>query len=447
MRAGASSPSILKEIFTAAIEAASPYRAVRKNLILSPSNKKLSIRSAGISLDLNRYGRVFVAGAGKAVCQMARAVEEVLGDRITSGLVITKYGHSVPLKKIKAIEAGHPIPNGRGVKAAQAIMDMAAEASRGDLFIFLLTGGASALLSAPADGISLKDMQRISGLLIKSGSSIDEINTVRKHLSRVKGGRLAWLAYPARVITLIVSDVVGGDLSVIGSGPTAPDPSTFDDAIRILKKYGLTSSVPKRAIELLRRGAQGRIPETPGPGSRAFKGCDNVIIADNLLSLIAARDRAASLGYRPLILSSAVTGDTREAARLITSVLKEIKASGNPLRPRACVLMGGETTLKVTGRGKGGRNQEFALTAAIELAGVRGISVLAAGTDGTDGPTDAAGAVIGPNTLKRAERLGIDPQGYLARNDSYNFFRSVGGLFITGPTGTNVMDIAIGLVE
>ncbi len=447
MRAGASSPHILRKLFKAAIEAASPYDAVRKNLILSPSAKKLSIRSTGNSVDLRKYRRIFVAGAGKAVCPMAMAIEELLGERITKGLVVTRYGHSIPLKRISVAEAGHPIPDGKGVKAARAIMDMATEAAKGDLFIFLLTGGASALLSAPAEGISLKDKQRISGMLIKSGASINEMNTVRKHLSRVKGGRLAELAYPARVLTLIISDVVGNDLSVIGSGPTVPDPSTFDDAIGTLKKYGLRASVPKAAVEFLRQGSQGRMAETPKPGSAALSQSGNFIIADNLSALGAARDMAASFGYRPIILSSSITGSTREAARFFASVLREIRASGNPVRPPACVLMGGETTLKVTGSGKGGRNQEFALAAAIELAGAKGISVLAAGTDGTDGPTDAAGAIIGPKSLRKAARMGMDAKRYLAQNDSYSFFKAAGGLFMTGPTGTNVMDIAIGLVD
>jgi len=446
MRTGANSSFILKQVYTAALEAASPYGALRQNLILSPSKKKLSIRSANISLDLSKYRRVFVAGAGKAVCPMARAIEDVIGWKISKGLVVTKSGHSIPLKRIEVSEAGHPIPDTKGVKATQAIMDMAREASEDDLFIFLLTGGASALLSAPAEGISLKKKQRISWLLLKSGASINEINMVRKHLSKIKGGRLAELAWPARVITLIISDVVGNDLSSIGSGPTAADPSTFDDALRILKKYGLTSAASKGITGLLRRGAPS-IPETPKPGSGVFKRCDNVIIADNLLSLTAARNKAASLGFRPLVLSSTITGNTRETARFFASVLTEIRSSGNPVRPPACVLMGGETTLRVTGRGKGGRNQEFALTAAIELAGAQGISLLSAGTDGTDGPTDAAGAIIGRDTLKRAVKKGIDPLAYLSANDSYNFFKETGGLFITGPTGTNVMDIVIGLVE
>lgn len=447
MRTRANNASLLKRIYDAAIKAASPYGAVRKNLVLSPSKRKVSIESADISLDMDRYARVFVAGAGKAVCPMAKAVEEILGKKIARGIVVTKYGHSVPLKKIEVREAGHPIPDSRGVKAARAIMDMAREAGEDDLFIFLLTGGASALLSAPAEGISLREKQRAFSLLINSGASINEINAVRKHLSRVKGGRLAGLAFPARALTLTISDVVGNDLSSIGSGPMAHDPSTFEDALNVLRKYGLTSRAPSGVVGLLRRGAAGRTPETPKPGSAVFKRCDNVIIADNLASLIAAGSKAASLGFRPLILSSAITGSTREAARFFASVLKEIQASGNPVKRPACVLMGGETTLKVTGRGKGGRNQELALAAAIELAGAHGITLLAAGTDGTDGPTDSAGAFVGPGTLKRAAKKGLGPLKYLDDNDSYNFFRQAGGLFITGPTGTNVMDIVIGLVE
>lgn len=438
---------ILKEIFDAAINAASPYNAVQKKLRLAPIGKRLLLKAGNKSIDLNKFKRVFVVGGGKAVCPMARAVEELLGSRITSGLIVTKYGHSQPLKKICSIEAGHPLPDRSGVEGAGEILEIAEEAGKDDLLIVLLTGGASALLPAPAFGLSLKDKQNTSRLLINSGATIDEINTVRKHLSLIKGGRLAEAAHPATVLTLIVSDVVGGSLSSIASGPTAPDPSTYADAIRIIKAYKLTEEMPEKVLDILRRGSKGALPETPKPKDALFENTANIIIADNLSALLAAGKKARDFGLKPFILSSLMTGNTREAACFFASVLKEIKNSGNPAKPPACVLMGGETTLQVTGKGRGGRNQEFALALAAALKGEQGIYALSAGTDGTDGPTEAAGAYALPDTLSRAEALRLEPVKYLAQNDSYNFFKRIDGLFITGPTGTNVMDIVIGIVE
>ncbi|MBZ0221089.1 MAG: glycerate kinase [Candidatus Methylomirabilis sp.] len=447
MKTAADRKASLRKIFEAAVNAASPYAAVRANLRLVRSPEKSVLKVKNASVGLKKGGRVFVIGAGKGAPSMARAVEGLLGNRISGGLVVTKYGHSLPLKRIEVMEAGHPIPDRNGLLAAERMIKTAEGAGEDDLVIFLLTGGASALLPAPADGITLKEKQAISRLLINSGASINEINAVRKHLSRLKGGRLAELAWPARVLTLIVSDVVGNDLSSIGSGPTAPDPSTFEDCIRIIGKYGLSARVPAKALKLLSSGVKRNAAETPKPGHRAFARTANIILADNFTALLAAKEKAASLGFRPIILSSAVTGNTREAARLFSSVLMEIRRSGNPVRPPACVLMGGETTLRVAGKGKGGRNQEFALCAALALGGEEGISILSAGTDGTDGPTDAAGAFALPDTLRKASVLGLDASGFLSRNDSYNFFKPIGGLFMTGPTGTNVMDIAIGISE
>lgn len=436
----------LKEIFDAAINAASPYNAVQKKLRLAPAGARLFLKADNKSIDLNRFKRIFVAGGGKAVCPIARAVEELLGSRITGSLAVTKYGHSKPLKKIRSIEAGHPLPDGSGVKGAGEILRIAAQAGVDDLLIVLLTGGASALLPAPAFGLSLKDKQKASMLLINSGASINEINVVRKHLSLIKGGRLAQAAHPATVLTLIVSDVVGNNLSSIASGPTAPDPSTYADALRIIKAYKLTKEMPEQVMDILRRGSKGVLPETPKPDEALFENTSNIIIADNLSALQAAGKRARAFGLKPVILSSSMTGNTREAAGFFASVLKEIKNSGNPVKPPACVLMGGETTLKVTGKGRGGRNQEFSLALAIAL-NAPGIYALSAGTDGTDGPTEAAGAYVFPDTLSRAEALGLGPARYLAQNDSYNFFKRIDGLFITGPTGANVMDMMIGIVE
>ena len=437
----------LREIFDAAIGGASPYNAVHKKLRVAPNGKRLLLKAGHTSIDLNKFKRILVVGGGKAVCPMARAVEEVLGNRLTGGLVVTKYGHSQPLKKIRTIEAGHPIPDKFGVEGAEEILRIAAHAGEDDLLIVLLTGGASALLPAPAFGLSLKDKQKASKLLINSGASIDEINTVRKHLSLIKGGHLARTSRPASVLTLIVSDVVGNNLSSIASGPTAPDPSTYADAIRIIKTYKLAGEMPEKAMDILRQGSKGVLPETPKPDEAFFENTANIIIADNLSALQAAGKKGRAFGLRPVVLSSSITGNTRETAVFFASVLKEIKNSGNPVKPPACVLMGGETTLKVTGKGLGGRNQEFALALATALKSAPGIYALSAGTDGTDGPTEAAGAYALPDTLQRAQVLGLDPARHPAQNDSYHFFKSVDGLFITGPTGTNVMDMVIGIVE
>lgn len=376
---------------------------------------------------------------------MAKAVEETLGS-LVSGCVVTRYGHAEKLRRIKVLEAGHPIPDKNGLSGAYEILRLAGGAGKDDLIMFLLTGGASALLPAPVRGVTLADERKISGLLLNSGASIHEINAVRKHLSEIKGGLLLKRACPARVLTLIVSDVVGNDLSAIGSGPTAPDPATFEDCLKILKKYK-NSGVPESITQRLKRGAKGLEEETPKPGGVAFGSCDNIIIADNLSALTASRKLASSMGFNTVILSTTVTGDTREAANFYVSVLKEIQRSGNPAKPSACVLMGGETTLKVTGRGLGGRNQEFALACALSLEGTEGITILSAGTDGTDGPTTAAGAFADSETTSRAAAAGLDPVKYLSNNDSHNFFKQLGGLFVTGPTGTNVMDIVIGIVD
>ncbi|MDO8426078.1 MAG: glycerate kinase [Deltaproteobacteria bacterium] len=431
-----------EEVFKAALSSASPYKAVKANLILS--NK---LRIAHLSLDLRSIKNIYVIGSGKAAPSMAKAAEDALGGLIKGGLIVTKYGHGLELKYIKSIEAGHPIPDRNGLMGAREILKTAKAAGRGDLIIFLLSGGASALLPAPVNAISLGDKKRLTKLLINSGSPIQEINAVRKHLSKIKGGRFMEAAYPARVITLIISDVVGDDISSIASGPTAPDPTTYTDCLKIIKKYGLMKKTPPNVTSFLKMGASGRIEETPKPGDRAFKYCDNIIIANNSTALKAAKGKARSLGYRALILSSSITGPTIEAAKFFASFLKEVKRSGNPIRPPCCLLMGGETTLKVKGKGLGGRNEEFALAAALELEGAEGITVLSAGTDGTDGPTDAAGAFADPSTVKRAEREGIDALKFLKENNSYNFFKKLNSLFITGPTGTNVMDIAIGIVD
>jgi len=359
---------------------------------------------------------------------MAEAVLQGLGRRVDGGIVVTKHGHTPrAIKELQCHESGHPIPDKQGVHAANRVEEMLRGFNARDLLICCISGGASALLPAPIPGLSFHDKQKTTDRLLRAGANIHELNTVRKHLSRLKGGRLAALAYPATVVSLLLSDVIGDDPAVIGSGLTAPDPSTLHHADAVMRKYGL--QMPNVATE------------TPKPGDPIFNNVRNVVIGSNRLALMAAANEARKLGYRSLILSSSMQGETREVARVHAQVLREIRSSGNPLKPPACILAGGETTVTVRGHGQGGRNQEFALAAAIEIAGVPDVLVLSAGTDGTDGPTDAAGAVATGATLRRAEKLGLDGSDYLQRNDSYAFFDALGDLIKTGPTGTNVMDV------
>ncbi len=428
-------------IFKEGLKAVDPYNAVKRHIrVLGPKR---------VAIDGRRfiYDRLYVLGAGKAVCAMAKAVEELLGPDITEGLVVTKYGHGLRLKRTGVIEAGHPLPDSKGLKGAREVLKLAARATKGDLVIALISGGASALLPAPREGITLAHKQRITELLLRSGAEIQEINAVRKHLSQIKGGGLLKAVYPAGAVTLIVSDVVGDDLSTIASGPTSPDRTTFAGCLEVLERYGLTGKAPRAVIKFLKEGARGLHEETLKPGETIATRCRNIIVARNLQALLAAKKRASSLGFKTVVLTSMLRGDTRWAARFLASIAKEARRSGNPLKTPACILAGGETTLEVRGDGKGGRNQEFALVFALEVAGLGGITLLSAGTDGTDGPTDAAGAFADTQTIERALSLGMDPRAYLAKNDSYTFFKRLGDLIITGPTGTNVMDMAVVIVR
>ncbi len=435
---------LLKGIFEGAVDAVSPYTAVKRYVKLSRAH---ILRAGTTTYDLRSYRHIICIGAGKGVCGMARAVEEVLGDRLDGGVVVTKYGHSLRLERIHVIEAGHPLPDRNGIKGAERIVELTRGLKRDDLVICLITGGASALLPAPPPGITLRDKQYTTRLLINSGADIGEINTVRKHLSRIKGGRLLKNLYPAEVITLIISDVVGNDPSTIASGPTSPDPTTYHHCMEILKRYGLLQRIPPSVRRYLMDGMRGKIEETPEPGNRIFKRCRNIIVADNLRALLTAKKMALRMGFKTLVLTSTLTGSTHQCAGFMGSIIKEIKCSANPIKPPACIIAGGETTLEVKGRGLGGRNQEFALVLAGIIDGLKGVTVLCAGTDGTDGPTDSAGAFVDSSTLRRARLKGMDWKRYLRENDSYNFFKNLGDLFITGPTGTNVMDMVVAFVE
>ncbi|HZA57021.1 MAG TPA: glycerate kinase [Candidatus Udaeobacter sp.] len=431
-----------RRIFEAGIAAVDPVEAVKRHLgrtgdILHVADRRY---------ELPTYRHVYVVGTGKASARMARGLEEILGESIDSGVVVVKYGYSTPTRRVDIVEAGHPIPDPPGVEGTKQIIDTLRKAGNDDLVIFLVSGGGSALLPCPADGLTLEDKQRTTQILLDCGATIHEINSVRKHLSKVKGGRLARLAYPATVVGLILSDVIGDRLEGIASGPTVPDTSTFSDCLKIIERYQLQGKIPPVVRAFLEQGARGGIEETPKAADPVFEKVQNVLVGSNRLALQAAKQKADALGYNSLLLSSSVEGETQTVAAVHAAIAKEISATGGPVRRPACVISGGETTVTIRGGGLGGRNQEFALAAALHIEGLEGIVILSGGTDGTDGPTDAAGGVVDSGTLRRATANGLDAGDYLRRNDSYHFLQSTGDLLITGPTYTNVMDLHVMLI-
>jgi len=432
-----------EEIFRAALKAVDPIAAVSRYVKLADDVLQVGERR----FEFEDYDRILVVGAGKAGAPMAKALEDLLGDRISDGVIVVKEGHGLPLQHVRIQEAGHPVPDERGIRGAEDILSLVSAAGERDLVLCVISGGGSALLVAPAKGVTLEDKQEVTRLLLACGADIHEINTVRKHLSRAKGGWLARCAHPATVITLILSDVIGDDLNVIGSGPTVPDPSTFAAAQGVFKKYDIWQRVPASVKGRFQKGLRGDIQDTPKSGDLAFQSCYSELVGTNIQALIAASKEAERQGYRPLILSSTVEGEVREVVKVLTAIAKEVCSSGNPLPAPACILCGGETTVTLQGDGKGGRNQEFALAAARIIEGLENVVVLSAGTDGTDGPTDAAGAIADGTTVARANAKGLDPLDYLRRNDSYHLLQALGDLVITGPTRTNVMDVYMVLVE
>ncbi|MGE5138915.1 MAG: glycerate kinase type-2 family protein [Rudaea sp.] len=427
-------------IYRAGLAAADPRAAVLRSLRVEGNQ----LRAGRAAHDLSR-GRVVVVGAGKAGAPMAAAVEEVLGDRIAAGSVTVKYGHSGPTNKIRIEEAGHPLPDESGLRATADSLRLLEGLSEDDLVLCLISGGGSALFELLVPGVTLNDLRGLTTSLLRSGANIGEINTLRKHISQVKGGQLARAAAPAQVISLILSDVFGSPLDVIASGPTAPDTSRFADAWAIVEKYGLQHSLPRSILDHLEKGVRGEIPDTPKPGDPLFDHVTNIVIADNTVACHAAERAARELGYAVTLLSTDVEGEAREVGADLAGRARERSASAGP--PPACLIAGGEPTVTIRGEGKGGRSQELALAATFGLAGLDRAVLLAAGTDGTDGPTDAAGAIVDGTTLRRAEMLGLDARVALEANDSYHFFEALGDLVITGPTNTNVNDLMIALVD
>ncbi len=432
----------LEHIFRAGIEAVDPERAVRK--YVRRKGNRLFVGDRSYALD--RFKRILLIGAGKGTAPMAKALEDILGDHLTEGWIIVKYGYGMPLEKTHTMEAGHPIPDEAGLKATEVVLDQIRECTEEDLIICAFSGGGSALLPAPSPPINLDQKQETTRLLLDSGATINEINAIRKHLSRSKGGWLAKTADPATLVSLILSDVIGDRLDVIASGPTVPDESTFADCTEIIQRYDLVSRLPEAVAEYFRQGAAGIVAETPKVGDPAFSRVQNLIVGNNRGALLAAQEQAISLGYKTMILSSQIEGEAREVAQVFAAIGKEICQAGLPISPPACVLAGGEPTVTIQGKGKGGRNQELALACAISIDGWDRIFLLSAGTDGTDGPTDAAGAIVSGLTCRRARQADLNPYSYLLANDSYSFFESLGDLLKTGPTRTNVMDIICMLV-
>ena len=432
----------LEHIFRAGIEAVDPERAVRK--YVRRKGNRLFVGDRSYALD--RFKRILLIGAGKGTAPMAKALEDILGDHLTEGWIIVKYGYGMPLEKTHTMEAGHPIPDEAGLKATEVVLDQIRECTEEDLIICAFSGGGSALLPAPSPPINLDQKQETTRLLLDSGATINEINAIRKHLSGTKGGWLAKTADPATLVSLILSDVIGDRLDVIASGPTVPDESTFADCTEIIQRYDLVDRLPETVAEYFRQGAAGMVPETPKVGDPAFSRVQNLIVGNNRGALLAAQEQAISLGYKTMILSSQIEGEAREVAQVFAAIGKEICQAGLPISPPACVLAGGEPTVTIQGKGKGGRNQELALACAISIDGWDRIFLLSAGTDGTDGPTDAAGAIVSGLTCRRARQADLNPYSYLLANDSYSFFESLGDLLKTGPTRTNVMDIICMLV-
>ena len=448
----------LMQIFTAGVDRVDPYALVRDALQLEDTLLKIDTKHFHQVFDLPENNRLLVVGAGKATARMALAVEHVCGPRINAGCIVVKYGHTEALNTIRTLEAGHPVPDDRGVRGAREILSLCEKADENTLVLNLISGGGSALLANPCRhridrqymDLTLPEKQSVTRRLLACGATIDEINCIRKHLSGIKGGRLSLAISPAVSLSLILSDVVGDHLDVIASGPTVPDPTTYADMEAILDKYRLSDKIPPKIMELVTLGKAGRLPETPKPGDPIFADSTNVLIGTNYLSLQAAAERASQLGFKPVILSSQITGEAREVAKVLYGIGKDARqrqllGSGN-----LCVICGGETTVTIRGKGKGGRNQEMALAFLAEMkrspAEAEGIYFLSGATDGNDGPTDAAGACVSKELLELARAAGLNINAYLNDNNAYPFFDRIAHLVKTGPTNTNVCDLQLMLV-
>ena len=426
-------------VLAAALKAVDPAQAVRN--CVRREGARLTVGDNAYNLD--SFKRILVVGAGKASGPMAQALEEILGERLEGGVVNVKEGYAVPTQKIELIEAAHPVPDENGLRGTARILQLAADAGADDLVLCLISGGGSALMELPAGEITLDDLQQLTDQLLRSGATINEVNTIRKHISQVKGGGLARAAAPATLVALILSDVVGNPLDFIASGPTVPDTTTFHDAWNLLGKFGLQDAIPTRVRAQLEGGLAQSIPETPKEGDPIFSRTASVLVGSNEIAARAALDAAKELGYNALLVTTWVEGEAREVAKVMAGVAKGLIRHHSPIPPPACIIFGGETTVTVRGEGTGGRSQEMALAASLALDGWEGVAVMSVGTDGTDGPTDAAGGIADGAVISRAQALNLDPLDFLDRNDSYHFLQQTGALLVTGPTNTNVNDLIV----
>ncbi len=435
--------AVVLELFRAALRAAEPRAAIRRHL--RRDGQRLT--ADGREYDLASFNRVLIAGAGKAGAAMAQELEDIVGDRLTAGVVIVKEGYIAPTRRVKIVEASHPVPSQAGVTATSSLLDLVSTAGPDDLILCPISGGGSALLVAPAPPLTLEEKQALTDLLLRAGCTINEINAVRKHCSAVKGGQLARAANGATILTLLLSDVVGNPLDVIASGPTVPDPTTYADALAVLDRYRLRQQAPRRVISRLEAGVRSELPETPKPGDSCFAHSQAIVVAGIGQSCTAAAVEARQRGYLPQVLTSYLQGEAREVARVLVAVGRSVLADGQPISPPACLIAGGETTVTVRGDGKGGRDQELALAAALALDGLEQLTVGALATDGGDGPTDAAGAIVDFTTPEAIARTGRSAEAGLQRNDAYSVLDAAGALVRTGPTGTNVNDLIVVIVD
>jgi glycerate 2-kinase len=437
-----------EEIFRSSLAAVDPYQAVKRFVRLAGNTLVLGPEKDPVTeLDLTAYDSIIIVGAGKATAPMAKALEELVGKRINRGIINVKYGFTEDLVFTEIIEAGHPLPDSNGVKGTRRILDLLYNAGEKDLVFSLMSGGGSALLPQPAGEITLSEKQDLTRDLLACGASIDEINAVRKHISSSKGGQMARAASPATIVNLMLSDVVGDKMDVIASGPFVPDNSTFEAVWKILNMYQL-KNIPAKILAYIKAGLERQVPETPKTNDPVFDSVFNFVVGSNIHALRSAREKAEALGYQTLILSSMIEGEARDVALVHSAIAKEIVKTGLPIPPPACIVTGGENTVTIRGKGLGGRNQEFCLAAAIDLVELPPrVVVLSGGTDGNDGPTDAAGAVVDPFTVIRGKELGMEATDFLHNNDAYHFFEKTKDLLLTGPTNTNVMDVRLVLVR
>lgn len=436
--------AVCLNVLNRVLEEVNPIKIVKSNVRRNGS----ILNVCGLTLNLDDFQRIYLVGFGKASHIMALAIEQLIGDRITRGFINILKGveYKSITGKIEFIEANHPIPDINGLKGAEEIVKIASEAREHDLLICLISGGGSAMTPLPADGISLEEKQQVTQLLLKCGANIDELNAVRKHISAFKGGLLAKYAYPARVLSLIISDVVGDKLDVIASGPTSPDTSTFQDAYRVLIKYNLWDRIPNSVKNRIERGLRGEIEETPKPGDRIFERVHNFIIGNNRLACKIAAKTAREMGLNSAILSTTIEGEARHVGIVYGSILVEEALEGSPFEKPIVLIAGGETTVTVRGSGVGGRNQELVLATSMKIRGLENTAIASIGTDGIDGLTDAAGAIADGKTIQRAFEANLNPEEYLNNNDSYRFFKGLKDLIFTGPTGVNLMDITVMVV-